>query len=416
MYTLFSFKRILNSRYISNSTLDLFQKFRLRSSYISSSVMATQSFVGDEENARKVENRNRCLFKFGVISDVQYGDIDDRLNFEGSTMRYYRGALKLLEGAVTFWKKTKPDFVVQLGDIVEGNHVKKLDREKTLKAVLDICSQLDCYVCHIWGNHEFYLYSRAELASSLLNSKVKLASSDKMDGITSQCNSHESLCTSSSTVISSNSNEKDTVLINNILHCYEGAEDCGGKYYFSFSPHPNFKVIVLDSYDISICGREKVEWQYEEARKILSVKNANDNWNSPFGLAEPHFVKFNGGISAGQLDWLHGELAASSSRGQHVIIISHIPLHPESTIFLCNIWNYQDLLDIIWSHSCVRACLCGHSHEAGDFVDHKGIQHIVFPAVLECGKNENAFADIFVYEDKMCITGHGKVMSYVINF
>ena len=390
----------------------------MRRSSISQGKMAARSLSGDQEKTGlegRIESVDKCLFRFGVISDVQYGNVDDRMNFEGSTMRYYRNALKLLEEAVSFWKKSEPDFVLQLGDLVEGNHVKKQDRKATLQTVLDVCKQLQCYVCHIWGNHEFYLFSRKELANSLLNSKIKLCENEKPTRRVNRSN--EGLTSNRGTNRTySNGSEMNNILIKNSLHLYEKTENSGRKYFFAFSPHQKFKIIVLDSYDISICGREETDWEYEEARKILSIKNTNKNWNSPFGLTEPHFVKFNGGISAEQLRWLHKELEGATNNGQHVIIASHVPIHPESTIFLCNIWNYQDLLDVIWSYSCVRACLCGHSHEPGDFKDHKGIQHIVFPAVLECARDQNAFADIFVYEDRICVVGHGKVKSYVIDF
>ena len=420
MLSFIGVKNVLKSRYISNS-LDLFQSFFLRSLSISQGKMAVRRLSGDrektglEEYPGKIESVDKCLFKFGVISDVQYGDVDDILNFEGSTMRYHRNALKLLEEAVNFWKKSEPDFVLQLGDLVEGNHVKKQDRKATLQTVLDVCKQLKCYICHIWGNHEFYLFSRKELVNSLLNSKIKLHEGENPTLYANCSNSNEVLTSHRDSSCTSNGTELNSVFIKNISHLYENTENSGRKYFFAFSPHPRFKFIVLDSYDISICGREEADREYDEAKKILSLKNTNKNWNSPFGLTEPRFVKFNGGISAEQLQWLHEELASATNNGQHVIIASHVPIHPESTIFICNIWNYQDLLDVIWSYSCVRACLCGHSHEPGDFKDHNGIQHIVFPAVLECARDENAFADVFVYEDKICIVGYGKVKSYVID-
>jgi len=420
MQSLFGYRNVLRSRFISSSVLVFLESFLLRSSYCYPIVMAIRQLGSkgtDQEAYREISNTtDKILFKFGIISDVQYGDVDDRLNFEGSTMRYYRNSLKLLEKAVGCWKKSKPDFVLQLGDLIEGNHVKRHDRETTLQSAIDVFKQLDCYICHIWGNHEFYLFSRKELEKSLLNSKVGFVTSSEHFDNAKHNNCQDNLCRNRENYVASSTvNKGSGILINSIPHFYDRTEDSGRKYYFAFSPHPKVKFIVLDSYDISICGWQEQDWEYEEARKILSVKNTNDNWNSPFGLEEPHFVKFNGGISTEQLHWLQEELAAATNANQHVIITSHVPLHPESTVFICNVWNYQDVLDIIWSHSCVKACLCGHSHEAGDFKDHKGIQHIVFPAVLECTADENAFADVFVYEDRMCIIGHGKVKSYLID-
>ena len=45
------------------------------------------------------------LFRFGVISDVQYCDIDDGTNFEGTEVRKYRGSLDALRDAVAHFNK-----------------------------------------------------------------------------------------------------------------------------------------------------------------------------------------------------------------------------------------------------------------------------------------------------------------------
>ena len=420
MISLFTRQRVSSIKYLPNIVSAAFKRIVISCPLSDVPVMAEPCGIGGQAKTGlnlKEEGPEKVLFRFGLLTDVQYANVDDRLNFEGSTMRYYRNAVKLLEEAVKFWKKDEPAFVLQLGDIVEGNHVEKKDRDSTLQVALDPLKQLSCYVCHLWGNHEFYLFSRRELAMSLLNSKVKTVSNNcSVENEAVLAGNASGLENGGTRMSSLNGLEKGQVLINNIPHTYDRSQDSGRKYYFSFCPHPKFKFVALDSYDISICGREEDDLECEEAKKILSVKNTNKNWNSPFGLTEPHFVKFNGGVSKEQLQWLREELQDADKNGQNVIILSHIPLHPESTIFLCNIWNYQDLLDVIWKHNCVRACLCGHSHEDGSFIDHKGIHHIVFPAVLECSENENAFADVHVLENKLKIFGKGKVKSCVLDF
>lgn len=356
---------------------------------------------------------DELLFKFGVISDVQFADVDDMTNYEGTTMRYYRNSVNLLQQAVQNWMKDEANFVLQLGDIIEGNHVARKDRDKTLNTVIDCCKELKCYVCHLWGNHEFYLFSRKELANTSLNSKVVIAD-EKETSLAKpnhSSNGNTGQLPNSYTTDLSN----DNILINNILHKFVRNSDSGHKYYFTFSPHKDFKFIALDSYDISVCGREDGDEELEIASKIMTEKNSNANWNSPMGLNEPHYVKFNGGLSIEQLQWLDNELKISDELGQRVIILSHVPFHPKSTIPFCIVWNYQEVLDILWKHSCVKACLCGHTHGAGNFKDQSGIQHFVFPAVLECAKSDNAFATVNAYERKLEIIGYGSVKSCVIN-
>ena len=43
------------------------------------------------------------VFKFGVIADVQWADVEDGHNFARTVARRYRGALKTLERAVLWW-------------------------------------------------------------------------------------------------------------------------------------------------------------------------------------------------------------------------------------------------------------------------------------------------------------------------
>ena len=390
---------------------------RMASNQLAAKLGLSQNAVDSQRHGREPDTPgDELLFKFGVISDVQYADVDDMMNYEGTTMRYYRNSVNLLQQAVQRWTKEKPNFVLQLGDLIEGNHVAKCDREKTLNAVIECCKELECYVCHLWGNHEFYLFSRKELANTALNSKVFIANERATSLAKAKDLQRHSSNEKAGPLLKSSTTDfsNDNMLINNILHKFVRNSDSGHKYYFTFSPHKNFKFIALDSYDISICGREQGDTELETATKIMKEKNSNANWNSPMGLNEPHYVKFNGGLSIEQLQWLDDELTISDDLGQRVIILSHVPFHPRSTIPFCIVWNYQEVLDILWKHSCVKACLCGHTHGAGSFKDQNGIQHFVFPAVLECAKNDNAFATVNAYERRLEIFGYGTIQSCVI--
>ena len=258
---------------------------RMASNHPAAKVMMgliSQNAVDSKRHRRDPDTPgDELLFKFGVISDVQYANVDDMTNYEGTTMRYYRNSVNLLQQAVQHWmKKDKPNFVLQLGDLIEGNHVEKSDREKTLNAVIECCKELECYVCHLWGNHEFYLFSRKELANTALNSKVVIANEREI-----------SLARAKDLHIRHSSKEKagplpkssttdfvnDNILINNILHKFVRNSDSGHKYYFTFSPHKNFKFVALDSYDISICGRQHGDTELETATKIMTEKNSNAN-------------------------------------------------------------------------------------------------------------------------------------------
>jgi hypothetical protein len=60
--------------------------------------------------------------RFGVISDVQYGDKADKTNSRGATCGY-RAALPKLARAVEDFNNTRDELacVLHLGDIIDGN-------------------------------------------------------------------------------------------------------------------------------------------------------------------------------------------------------------------------------------------------------------------------------------------------------
>lgn len=67
-------------------------------------------------------NSQKPLFTFGVIADVQYADVDDGRNYDGSRIRRYRQALRILNAAVDDWNANVPNmmFLAQLGDVIDG--------------------------------------------------------------------------------------------------------------------------------------------------------------------------------------------------------------------------------------------------------------------------------------------------------
>ena len=89
--------------------------------------------------------RSGALFRFGIISDVQYADIANGHSHKGTprsarkkflslqaamhptqtstVFRYYRAALDSLKRAVTGWQQQDVAFAMHLGDMVDGEHV-----------------------------------------------------------------------------------------------------------------------------------------------------------------------------------------------------------------------------------------------------------------------------------------------------
>jgi manganese-dependent ADP-ribose/CDP-alcohol diphosphatase len=82
------------------------------------------------------------LFKFGIISDLQYADE----NPLGS--RYYRSSLEKLEEAVTTFRKDSVNFIVNLGDLIERDY-------ESFKPVLNTLNASGIRTYHITGNHDY---------------------------------------------------------------------------------------------------------------------------------------------------------------------------------------------------------------------------------------------------------------------
>ncbi|CAH1274183.1 ADPRM [Branchiostoma lanceolatum] len=318
------------------------------------------------------------LFSFGIIADVQYGDLDDVLKRHGSVRRY-RNALYLLREAVQHWKEEhRIQFVLQLGDIIDRRNTRFNTSENALRDVLQEFDGVPFAVHHIWGNHEFYNFSRNYLMNSPL--------------FTAQENA---------TVEEVVKKEADAA-------------------YYDFSPYKGYRFVVLDNYDVSMCGfaRDKDSSQYKQAETILRQVNKNENLNSPEGLVglDQRFVKFNGAVGEDQLQWLRETLEVARQRGEKIILSGHVPVHPKSCYAMCLLWNYQDVLNILEDFSdIVLAYFSGHNHESGYHYDSGNeIHHVTLPGVIEVPLSSNAFGTVDVFSDRLVMHGVGQLESRVM--
>ncbi|AWP17233.1 putative manganese-dependent ADP-ribose/CDP-alcohol diphosphatase [Scophthalmus maximus] len=317
------------------------------------------------------------LFTFGVIADIQYADIDDGYNYTRSRRRHYRSSLQLLGNAQRSWADSavKPDFILQLGDIVDGFNKGHGASERALDTVLGAFGSGPgaAAVHHVWGNHELYNFRRSALLGSRLDTAPPRA-----DG-------------------------------------GPGAD----IYAYRFSPFPGFAFVVLDAYDVSLLGREESSEQYRSAMELIRQHNNNEDLNCPpelYGL-QRRFTMFNGGFGKEQLDWLDSVLSSADEKRERVTIVSHLPVHPSSTDPICLAWNYDELLAIIQSHSSVVCFMAGHDHEGGYCQDKEtGVHHLTLEGVIETPPDSNAFGTVSVYEDRMVLKGSGRIADRVFLF
>ncbi|XP_062859625.1 manganese-dependent ADP-ribose/CDP-alcohol diphosphatase [Trichomycterus rosablanca] len=331
---------------------------------------------------QKTQDRPRMdqpLFSFGVIADIQYADQPDGYNYHHTRKRYYRNSLHLLRNAIRHWEDEeedlKPSFILQLGDIIDGLNKTQNASDRALQTVLDEFNKCPLKVHHVWGNHEFYNFSRSALFSSALNSEEKGDPEQKDPGM-------------------------DEV------------------YAYHFSPAPKFRFVVLDAYDMSIIGQEESSEKYKQSYKIITEHNPNEELNQVPGRVsmDAMFVKFNGGFSQDQLDWLDNVLTSADEKEEKVTILSHIAVHPYSSDLVCLAWNYDKLLSVLYSHKSVVCFLAGHNHDGGYYLDLAGVHHITLEGVIETPPDSNAFGTVYVYEEKMVLRGHGRIPDRVLMY
>ena len=272
-------------------------------------------------NGSQKKIKQDCLFKFGVVSDIQYADIPDLPSFSGDQIRKYRSPLKSIKNTVKVFNDefdSDPDkfkFVLQLGDIIDGQNAAKFGylKQNNIEAQTDeafskVFNELDklspglmCY--HSIGNHELYNFNWDQLKQKLnVESKHQISVQD--------------------------------------------------KFYFAIIPIDGWKVIQLNPYEHTLMQDHDLPG-YKAARDLL--KKENINFAGFIGEFEPeapeieswtgkqvnyfadmpdeklYYCPFNGGMSRAQLDWLKDELAESFEKKEKVIVTTHIPITAESS-------------------------------------------------------------------------------------
>ncbi|KAG9411691.1 hypothetical protein AC1031_017330 [Aphanomyces cochlioides] len=132
------------------------------------------------------------LATYGLITDVQYADVDDMWNYQKTSMRYYRHALDVLGFAVNLWieealgPSSTMCFAVDLGDLIDlkcklyGRTQQALDLTRAhFQAFQNVVGP----VHHCVGNHELYNLTRQEYIRELM---LHTASPDSTSGLPPQ--------------------------------------------------------------------------------------------------------------------------------------------------------------------------------------------------------------------------------------
>jgi manganese-dependent ADP-ribose/CDP-alcohol diphosphatase len=359
--------------------------------------MPNKDSSDSEEKEEKQDPNQKPLVSFGILSDIQYADVQDGFSYDKKRARYYRNSLNLVKEAVKYWKNyekesnTQLKFILQLGDLIDGKckaindsvpamrrvlaelnktfSSNENDEQTTTTSLVDLNGQPR--LLHIWGNHEMYNFKRADLVNYPLNTAKDLGQN-----------------------LDSNSN------------------------FYSYNITEKLKIICLDFYEYSVLGYDESDDIYQHALKFLKAHNKNNDSNSVEGMRGHalRFSAFNGSLSDKQLKWLQDELNECRDSNKKAIICGHVPLHSQASDPMCLAWNNKQILEILWSYDLVIAYLAGHDHKGGYFRDKRNIHHLTFGAIIETSPNSNSFATVKVYENKISIEGVGMIGYYEIYF
>lgn len=306
------------------------------------------------------------LLRFGLLTDIQYADIDDRMQVYSKRWRYYRNSLRILNNAVEDYNKMDDlKMVLHLGDIIDG--FASNDSDACLDKVLACFDRLKTAHHHIVGNHCLYNFDKDTATRRLGISRLS-------------------------------------------------GQDSHAYYTLLLSPTTKttsgIRLVVLDTFDIStIAYPDPSHPKHIRALQLVTSHNTNNDLLDPSGLvgAEKRFVLFNGGVDTDQLTWLDETLAQAAAAKEKVIIASHVPFCDGiSRIGLC--WNYEEVLSIIhrYGKDVVPLCLSGHNHARLEATDSAGIHHTSLEAVLEAGPMDvPCYGTVSVFADKILITGCG---------
>ncbi len=321
-----------------------------------------------------------ALWSFGVIADIQYCDCPEATNYHGTETRDYRGSLEQVRCAATYWSSLPSlQFIAQLGDLIDGQNAgtygagvaNGVQSDVAFQRVADALSACAAPVYHAIGNHELYNYDWAGLRERLnVPSRGWRVSADDDD------------------------------------HC------C-----FAARPVEGWTILTLNAYEVSILQERSLPG-YRAAAALLREYNPNasggeDTEPIPQGVdffdnlvgVKRRYVPFNGGLGERQLRWLRAEVVAARTRGDRILVLSHLPLHVPAASKQTVAYDSDEAMKILHEDGCGRvvAVLAGHLHRGGYAVDGEGVHHVTLQSPLT---HRDAYGHVDVYSDRLeLVTG-----------
>ena len=185
-------------------------------------------------------------------------------------------------------------------------------------------------------------------------------------------------------------------------------------WYRSFKPVDGWRVVVLDPYELNMIERGGGV-VVDAGLEFLSARNPN-YLKAPRGTVDVskgmvgqrrRFLQMGGALGNEQLLWLRDVLLTAREAGERIIILSHLPFLPESTVPGALLWNFEGTLGVIREFGGTVALVpTGHFHAGGYAVDETGTHHLTLPSPLHAELSDpRAHCTVEVMEDRIDIVG-----------
>jgi hypothetical protein len=162
------------------------------------------------------------------------------------------------------------------------------------------------------------------------------------------------------------------------------------NFYYSYNKK-GWRFIVLDATDVSFYANYLHGYDVNKLNAYFERTKDNSNhhrWNSAIGNE--------------QQDWLQQQLEIAKSLNQKVVLFSHLPIRPRGNEH--NLWNDDEIIDIIENSDNVVAFINGHNH-SGNHVLKNGVHYITIFGMVDTLISSYAILDI--YENRLVIRGFG---------
>lgn len=161
-----------------------------------------------------------------------------------------------------------------------------------------------------------------------------------------------------------------------------------------------FRFVVLDGNQLSLFSAPPGDPRREEGGDRLAALKVEGAINAQ---------AWNGGIGRAQLEWLEDVMERAEAADEQVIVFNHYPVHPRNEH---NLWDGEEVVDLLIRFRAFRAWFCGHNH-AGNYAM-AGTGHFVTMKGMVDTPDQNAFAIVTVFENRIEVEGFGREESRVL--